>query len=66
MSTIETASVIEDVPAAGRPKPKAQGGGFGRYLLVRFLLIFPTIFILVTLFLPDGVVGLVRRWAKKT
>ncbi|MGU3409167.1 ABC transporter permease [Microbacterium sp. M1A1_1b] len=33
-------------------KPQAQrraGGGIGRYVLVRFLLIFPTVFILVTL-----------------
>jgi peptide/nickel transport system permease protein len=36
-------------PATGGRKPKSQGGGFGRYLLVRFLLIIPTIFILVTL-----------------
>lgn len=49
MSTLDTAPVAEGAPAVGRPKPKAQGGGFGRYLLVRFLLIFPTIFILVTL-----------------
>ncbi|UOE44938.1 ABC transporter permease [Agromyces larvae] len=36
-------------PAAGATRPKSGRGGFGRYLLVRFLLIFPTIFILVTL-----------------
>lgn len=36
-------------PAAGGRKPRSQGGGFGRYLLIRFLLIIPTIFILVTL-----------------
>ncbi|BDI23030.1 ABC transporter permease [Herbiconiux sp. L3-i23] len=38
---------------AGAPAPAArsrkQGGGLGRYLLIRFLLIFPTIFILVTM-----------------
>jgi len=49
MSTLDTTAPTEDLPAAGRPKPKSQGGGFGRYLFVRFLLIFPTIFILVTL-----------------
>ena len=49
MSTLDTTAPTEDLPAAARPKPKSQGGGFGRYLLVRFLLIFPTIFILVTL-----------------
>jgi len=47
MSTVDTAPSSE-APAAARPRPKAAGGGFGRYLLVRFLLIFPTIFILVT------------------
>ena len=49
MSTLDTTAPTEDLPAAARPKPKSQGGGFARYLLVRFLLIFPTIFILVTL-----------------
>ena len=49
MSTFDTVPTTEDLPAAGRPKPKSSGGGFGRYLLIRFLLIFPTIFILVTL-----------------
>ena len=49
MSTLDTTAPTEDLPAAARPKPKSQGGGFGRYLFVRFLLIFPTIFILVTL-----------------
>ncbi|WP_127793320.1 ABC transporter permease [Agromyces sp. LHK192] len=34
-------------PAATQSKPK--GGGFGRYLLIRFILIFPTILILVTM-----------------
>src|SRR5215218_9551282 len=36
-------------PAAPAGKSRSGGGGLGRYLLVRFLLIFPTIFILVTL-----------------
>jgi peptide/nickel transport system permease protein len=35
--------------AATTPAAKARGGGLGRYVLIRFLLIFPTIFILVTL-----------------
>ncbi|PPH80505.1 ABC transporter permease [Rathayibacter sp. AY1D9] len=30
-------------------RPRGSGGGLGRYLLVRFLLIIPTVFILVTL-----------------
>jgi len=49
MSTLDTTAAVEGPPVAGRPKSKSQGGGFGRYLLVRFLLIFPTIFILVSL-----------------
>jgi peptide/nickel transport system permease protein len=36
-------------PTVAAPKSKSAGGGLGRYLLIRFLLIFPTIFILVTL-----------------
>ncbi len=44
-----------DAPAAGAPpvgaarRGRAPGGGLGRYILVRFLLIIPTVFILVTL-----------------
>ena len=30
-------------------KKKKSGGGLGQYILIRFLLIFPTIFILVTM-----------------
>jgi len=51
--TITTTELTESSPAGGaaetgaRPR-KSAGGGFGRYLLIRFLLIFPTIFILVT------------------
>jgi peptide/nickel transport system permease protein len=37
------------VATAPRVRGRAAGGGFGRYLLIRFLLIFPTVFILVTL-----------------
>ncbi|MCU1530344.1 MAG: peptide transporter permease [Frondihabitans sp.] len=37
-------------PSVGAPsRAKTPGGGLGRYILVRFLLIFPTVFILVTL-----------------
>ncbi len=48
-----------DAPAAApTKKPRSGGGGLGRYLLVRFLLIFPTIFILVTMvFLLRGTIG---------
>ncbi|MFB2597228.1 ABC transporter permease [Herbiconiux sp. P17] len=44
-----TSLLPTDAPSVIAPKPKSAGGGFGRYLLIRFLLIFPTIFILVTL-----------------
>ncbi|MCS5733035.1 ABC transporter permease [Herbiconiux daphne] len=44
-----TSLLPTDAPSVVAPKPKSAGGGFARYLLVRFLLIFPTIFILVTL-----------------
>ncbi|SDN08131.1 peptide/nickel transport system permease protein [Cryobacterium flavum] len=46
-----TVAMKPPVPAAGRvPKKKSSpGGGIGRYLLIRFLLIFPTIFILVSM-----------------
>jgi peptide/nickel transport system permease protein len=44
-----TSTLPTDAPSVVAPKPKSAGGGLGRYLLVRFLLIFPTIFILVTL-----------------
>ncbi|MBN9240713.1 MAG: peptide ABC transporter permease [Micrococcales bacterium 70-64] len=37
---------LSAAPAARRPRP---GGGFLRFIIVRFLLIFPTIFILVTM-----------------
>lgn len=47
-TTADTVSPSEGIPQPDRPKAKAQGGGFARYLLIRFLLIFPTIFILVT------------------
>nr|WP_173795221.1 ABC transporter permease [Frondihabitans sp. 762G35] len=37
-------------PSVGTPsRGKTRGGGLGRYVLIRFLLIFPTVFILVTL-----------------
>ncbi|THG28141.1 ABC transporter permease [Naasia lichenicola] len=42
-------TVPDAVVATPRVRGRSAGGGFGRYLLVRFLLIFPTVFILVTL-----------------
>jgi peptide/nickel transport system permease protein len=44
-----TGLLPNDAPSVAAPVRKSAGGGLGRYLLVRFLLIFPTIFILVTL-----------------
>ncbi|MBK4346625.1 ABC transporter permease [Lacisediminihabitans changchengi] len=54
-------AVTTDAPP-GVPEPtaakKTRGGSLGRYILVRFLLIFPTIFILVTMvFLLLRVIG---------
>ncbi|MFJ3956089.1 ABC transporter permease [Arthrobacter sp. NPDC090010] len=46
MSSIVEAEAPEAVTTAASQR---SGGGLGRYILVRFLLIFPTIFILVTL-----------------
>ncbi|MBD3779750.1 MAG: ABC transporter permease [Micrococcales bacterium] len=37
-----------DTPSTPRARRRSGGGGLGRYLLVRFLLIIPTVFILVT------------------
>ncbi len=53
MSTTSASSLIEptapSAAPAGRKPGRAPGGTLGRYLLVRFLLIFPTVFILVTM-----------------
>lgn len=47
MTTVTTRS--PSPRATGRKKRPASDGGIGRYILIRFLLIFPTIFILVSL-----------------
>jgi peptide/nickel transport system permease protein len=44
-----TSMLPTDAPSVVAPRSKSAGGGLGRYLLVRFLLIFPTIFILITM-----------------
>ncbi|MBO0982330.1 ABC transporter permease [Rathayibacter sp. SD072] len=44
MTTATTAAAT-----APTRRPRGSGGGLGRYLLVRFLLIIPTVFILVTM-----------------
>jgi peptide/nickel transport system permease protein len=44
-----TGLLPSDATTSAAPARRRAGGGLGRYLLVRFLLIFPTIFILVTL-----------------
>lgn len=46
MTTVATTPGVQP-PKAARKRP--SGGGLGRYILIRFLLIFPTIFILVTM-----------------
>ena len=48
---MSTVAMKPPAPAAGRRSKKrtSPGGGIGRYLLIRFLLIFPTIFILVSM-----------------
>ncbi|KRA25185.1 peptide ABC transporter permease [Microbacterium sp. Root61] len=48
MTSSEVASVEQPPPMLARRRP-SSGGTLGRYLLVRFLLIIPTVFILVTL-----------------
>src|SRR5690349_13317816 len=48
MTTSDVAASVEEPPpflAKRRPK---SGGTLGRFILIRFLLIFPTVFILVT------------------
>lgn len=48
MTTVATKPAQPLAPAERR-KRRPSGGGLGRYILIRFLLIFPTIFILVTM-----------------
>lgn len=40
---------VSATPSQGTQKSKGSGGGLTRYLIIRFLLIIPTIFILVTM-----------------
>jgi peptide/nickel transport system permease protein len=47
-SELTDSSPQDDDAGAPAARRRRRGGGFGRYLLVRFLLIFPTIFILLT------------------
>ena len=51
MTTVATSSAAPGAPATrpARRKRTSGGGGIGRYIVVRFLLIFPTIFILVSM-----------------
>ncbi len=46
--TTDAPSGVAPAPDARAPQRRRPGGKLGSYLLVRFLLIFPTIFILVT------------------
>jgi peptide/nickel transport system permease protein len=48
--TVTNADIIESEPTKPQSARRSGGGGgLGRYILIRFLLIFPTVFILVTL-----------------
>lgn len=47
--TSDATTVAEPPPALEVPKTRSGGGTLGRYILIRFLLIFPTVLILVTL-----------------
>jgi peptide/nickel transport system permease protein len=50
---MSTTALLEDPPPASSPAPQTRrrrgGSPLGRYIVVRFLLIFPTIFILVSM-----------------
>lgn len=47
--TLTNPEAIDTEPTKPQAQRRASGGGLGRYVFVRFLLIFPTVFILVTL-----------------
>lgn len=49
MTSNAVSPVASGVPPRKSRARRGDGGGLGRYILVRFLLIFPTIFILVTI-----------------
>jgi peptide/nickel transport system permease protein len=49
MTTVAPSPSAPAARPAERTKKSSSGGGIGRYLLIRFLLIFPTIFILVSM-----------------
>lgn len=49
MTTTATAALDPTGPAPAARRPRGTGGGLLRFIIVRFLLIFPTIFILVTM-----------------
>ncbi|QEW01319.1 ABC transporter permease [Microbacterium caowuchunii] len=49
MTSDVTVASIEQPPPALAATGKRRGGGLGRYIVVRFLLMIPTVFILVTL-----------------
>jgi peptide/nickel transport system permease protein len=48
MSSPTTTAPAPSAPAPAPARRRSRGGGLGLYLLIRFLLIFPTVFILVT------------------
>ena len=49
MTTTASTTSAPSAPAKKKPGSRPAGGNLGRYILVRFLLIFPTMFILVTM-----------------
>ncbi|KAA9134466.1 ABC transporter permease [Microbacterium caowuchunii] len=49
MTSDVTVASVEQPPPALAATGKRRGGGLGRYIVVRFLLMIPTVFILVTL-----------------
>ena len=58
MTTTAPAQISPPGKPARAPRQRGGGGGLGRYLIVRFLLIIPTVFILVSMvFLLMRVIG---------
>ena len=49
MSLLQEAEAPLNPPERSAPRRRAGGGGLGRYILIRFALIVPTVFILVSL-----------------
>jgi hypothetical protein len=64
LTSTTTAPATSETPR--RPSRSSSGSTLGRYILIRALLIIPTVFILVTLVLPKGVIGLLQDvWPRR-